>query len=462
MIVQFGERELRDGVLGWTSSPVTDPNRRGVLTLAGDALLENPVDFAATCRVSLLSDDESVEPDFTGVVFSAELSNGMLKMELRTPAQQISEHQMRGMVIGSGTPSLPLLWSFMRIAGVPEDQIRTEGIALPLPAPFEVAVPIDGVHLEAPLIVADVTFTNDPMIARSVEDLLVEKSRPIIKQFQEAEAWAWLTVQASTLDAAERMGLDAIDAALDWLLLGARYSFSIAPDRRPLGFARPSNLLPSPHRRDIVHVRSMRATGRWLRGTAWTLSRPRLQASALRDLAPRACRTEQNDGSLRRAIAAWRRAAQSEQPFGRVSALWQALELYAATTSIEPLFSQAELQTMRDRMSGGFSEVQQERINQAVNQLNNPPFLARLRSTIDADGVPLSPEEFGVLHRLRKTRNDIEHGKLPTAPQADDLDHAVGIVGRLLLHASVARAVDPRERAAAGDSANSTPGRQGC
>lgn len=281
MIVQFGERELRDGVLGWTSSPVTDPNRRGVLTLAGDALLENPVDFAASCRVLLLSDDESVETDFTGVVFSAELSNGMLKTELRTSAQQISEHQMRGMVVGPGTPSLPLLWSFMRIAGVPEDRIRTEGIALPLPAPFEVAVPIDGVHLEAPLIVADVTFTNDPMIARSVDDLLVEKSRPIIKQFQEAEAWAWLTVQASTLDAAERMGLDAIDAALDWLLLGARYSFSIAPDRRPLGFARPSNLLPSPHRRDIVHVRSMRATGRWLRGTAWTLSRPRLQASAL-------------------------------------------------------------------------------------------------------------------------------------------------------------------------------------
>lgn len=260
MIVQFGERKLRDGVLGWTSSPVTDPNRQGVLTLAGDALLENPVDFAASCRVLLLSDDESVETDFTGVVFSAELSNGMLKMELRTPAQQISEHQMRGMVIGPGTPSPPLLWSFMRIAGVPEDQIRTEGIALPLPAPFEVAVPIDGIHLEAPLIVAEVTFTNDPMIARSVDDLLVEKSRPIIKQFQEAEAWAWLTVQASTLDAAERMGLDAIDAALDWLLLGARYSFSIAPDRRPLGFARPSNLLPSPHRRDIVHVRSMRAT----------------------------------------------------------------------------------------------------------------------------------------------------------------------------------------------------------
>lgn len=112
------------------------------------------------------------------VSYGDELSNGMLKMELCTPAQQVSEHQMRGMVVGPGTPSLPLLWSFMRIAGVPEDQIRTEGIALPLPAPFEVAVPIDGVHLEAPLIAADVTFTNDPMIGRSVDDLLVEKSRP--------------------------------------------------------------------------------------------------------------------------------------------------------------------------------------------------------------------------------------------------------------------------------------------
>jgi hypothetical protein len=365
---------------------------------------------------------------------------------------------MRGLVIGPGTPSLPLMWSFMRIAGVPEDQIRTVGIALPLPAPFEVAVSIDGLQLEAPLIVADVTFTNDPMVARSVDDLLVEKSRPIIKQFQRAEAWAWVTVRASTLDAAERMGLDAIGAALDWLLLGARYSFSIAPDRRPLGFARPSNLLPSPHRRDIVHVRSMRATGRWLRGTAWTLSRPRLQASALRDLAPRACRAEHKDGSLHRAIAAWRRAAQSGRPFERVSALWQALELYAATTSIEPLFSQAELQAMRDRMSEDFIEVKQERINQAVDHINTPPFLARLRSTIDADGVPLSPEEFGVLRRMRKIRNDIEHGKLPTAPQAVDLDHAVAIVGRLLLHASVVRAVDPPGYAAASDSGDSMRG----
>jgi hypothetical protein len=174
------------------------------------------------------------------------------------------------------------MWSLLRIAGLPEDRIDIQGLALPLRSAFEVAVPAAGLLLDGPLAVGKVTFTRDPLIQRSVDDLRTEGSNALVGRFQDAKAWAWMTVQASTLDEAERIGLEPIDLALDYLLLAARYSLSSTPDGRPLHYRRPVSRLAIVQRGDVVHVRAMRSAHRWLRGIRWTLDRPPLDVSALK------------------------------------------------------------------------------------------------------------------------------------------------------------------------------------
>jgi hypothetical protein len=127
-----------------------------------------------------------------------------------------------------------------------------------------------------------------------------------------------------------------------------------------------------------------------------------------------------------------------------VSALWQALELYAAGVSVAPLFSKAELSSLRDQLSvAGLTVDQQQRIRDVVGYLNNAPLMARLDNALRTDGVPLSSEEISVLQRIRTIRNDIEHGKVPTSPQTDDLHHAVAIVARILCYAATVRGAAP-------------------
>lgn len=445
VVAQFGDREVIEGILEWASLPVTDPNRRGFLTLTKDTLLSHPVDFAAPCRVLVEADNGSRVTDFTGVVYSAEMSGAIWRIELRTGSQQLTEQRMAGTVIGSETPVLELMWSLLRIAGVPEDRIDIQGLALPLRSSFEVVSPVAGLSLDAAQVVGNVTFTSDPVIGRSVDDLRTEGSMSLISRFKDAEAWAWVTVPASTLDEAERIGLEAIELGIDYLLLAARYSLSLTPDGKPLHYFRPVNRLAMVRRGDVVHVRSVESAHRWVRGVNWTLDRPRLNVSAVQGVDVARAPSESN--VLSRAVSAWRRAADAQRPFDQVSALWQALELYASGVSSLPLFSQAELRSIRVKLAAaGLTVEQQQRIREMTALLNNPPLMVRLTNATRSDGVSLSSEEFAVLRRVRALRNDVEHGNVPTPPQTDDVHQAIAIAARLICHAVMIRAANDGSR----------------
>ncbi len=439
VIIVFGDRDLREGLLDWKSSFAADGTGRFVIQLRTDILISSPVDFGANCQVLLAGPARSRDAYFTGLVHSASIAGDITTLEMRTPNQGFSEQRMSGMVLGAGTPRLELMWSFLRIAGLSEDQINIEGLSLPPPSPFEVSVPVNGLKVEAPLAIGEVTLVHDGPIPRSVDDLS-GPGRDVVERFRDARCWAWVPVQASTLDDAERLGLEEIEGALAWLLLAARYSFSMTPAGQPLAFKRATNLLGRCSRGDVVHVRSMQSAHRWLRGLPWTLDSPPLSAENVRSLADVRPPGRSIDGRLWRAVTVWARAAEAASAVDQVSALWQALELYARSTPIPRMFSPEERDALRDRLGGDLSPEQQSRVSELIEHLNDPPLLVRLAEAVKGDGVPLTDEEFTLLRRTRAVRNDLEHGTAPTPPAIDDdLRRAVAISGRILSFAAARR-----------------------
>jgi hypothetical protein len=63
--------------------------------------------------------------------------------------------------------------------------------------------------------------------------------------------------------------------------------------------------------------------------------------------------------------------------------------------------------------------------------LNQAPLMARLRQALAEDGVPYTDEEFDMLQRVRKKRNDL-HGRSRQAPSESDLRYTLALVNRML------------------------------
>jgi hypothetical protein len=124
------------------------------------------------------------------------------------------------------------------------------------------------------------------------------------------------------------------------------------------------------------------------------------------------------------------------EPASAVVALAEALEFYAAGTSVDPLFSKDELALARDAVitSGNWIPQQHARLADVVSHLNDAPFFVRLRAAVLKDGLDLTKGEVDLLHTMRNRRNDLLHGRERVDPDPDEMTAAVALVGRLLTH----------------------------
>jgi hypothetical protein len=53
---------------------------------------------------------------------------------------------------------------------------------------------------------------------------------------------------------------------------------------------------------------------------------------------------------------------------------------------------------------------------------------------MDDEMVPISDGEVELLWKLRKLRNDVVHGRRSDVPAPEDVDYAMSIVARMLVH----------------------------
>jgi len=144
------------------------------------------------------------------------------------------------------------------------------------------------------------------------------------------------------------------------------------------------------------------------------------------------------------ALAAWRRSLRARDRIAASVALWEALEFYSAGTTVGGEFDAETRERLIEAVpSLDLSDAQSNRVIEVFKQfLNMPSAMDRLRAALDRDRIPYSDRDIGALRAIRRPRTQAQHGDPPSAPSEEELEHARGVVTRVLAYwGSIARSV---------------------
>ncbi|MDP9357827.1 MAG: hypothetical protein M3R02_21575 [Chloroflexota bacterium] len=408
-------------------------NNGAEVEVAASALLGDDIQYLGEAAVEAVLPSGEVHPLFTGVINTVDFSNDVARLTLVGFETELSEIRMGGLV-SEGVRAVELIYSLLRLSGIPDERMKLHGWTGSDPDVFLVAVPLEGMAVTSThgILGAAIGPTNP---AR-----LLVPGGELRDRFAAASCWASMPVHAGSLVEAEQRGLDAIDDALSALQGLCAFSYStLGGDPRP--YVRDRTRL-RPRRLGVVFTGSITNRRQWLRSISDSADRPTLdvdaEATELAAIDP--------DERLRRALREWRNAADSETPFARVTHLWRAVELYARGASAGALFNKHEIQAVRNSLAAieGLSSAQRRRLDDLASHLNDAPLLARLRATLDCDGITVSKVEFDLLKGTRRLRNSLEHAREITPLQDRHLAQALGLVNRVLISALAGRARDGR------------------
>jgi hypothetical protein len=132
-------------------------------------------------------------------------------------------------------------------------------------------------------------------------------------------------------------------------------------------------------------------------------------------------------------------AAAERDPVAAATALSDALEFYAAGASVPELFTEEELQSLRESIPA-LEQHKTNVVRDAIGRLNSAPLKRRLIEATKRDGTALAPAELDFLwKRIRSARNDAVHGKGGKAPTLPEIELALSLVARLLAHRIAAK-----------------------
>ncbi len=384
------------------------------------------VDWIGDVRI-LEPAGDTVSPLFTGLVTTVDIEDDGLHLRLSSRRVSLQDAQLGGGGM-LNVATLETIVSLLRSGGVSEDQMNIAGYTPGPVEAWEVTVPVDGIRLSVERVVGTVRLLPPSARPDLPPGLGPDKIREL---FSGAAAWARVFVTAPTAYDAELSGSAEIDLALAWLAARAHYSSARLPDGELQRYGRDRGRMLA-IRRGVVLAHGLETHRYSLRAPDITL-RPELDLDSEFDLD-----LPQLPADLsmqeREAVEAWRRAAQEPNPLAQTAALWEAVEFIVAGRPAPGTFSVAELQAVRERASEGLDERQRHRVFVALEQLTSAPLLARLKHAAATDEVPVTEEEWTVLQRVRRVRNQFSHGDSRVLPDAADLRIARSIVNRLIVH----------------------------
>lgn len=439
VVACWGDRCLKARLL---SESAPDPLGRHVdLLIPSEELLRDPPDLLVPVKVWLapeLGVPEEHHLRFGGYVISLEPRDEKTWLLKAHNVAKWSEGTSGGLGIRPFDPR-EVFWSIARDQGTPPDKVHIAGWEPPSER-FLVAVPVEGIEPTGELDAGSLGMTKDPEVPKRWIGL---GPGDLQAAFVEPQFWAVTWVEAPTLWDAEQAAVRRFERLVRRVVLAARYSLPAVPGGTLRAFRRARHL-EQVRLRPIAGVEGMRTQRTWLRGYGRSQVEVKLDSGVLEGVqgfigTP----NEQID----EAISAWHRATKERDASVAVVALAEALEFYAAETKVAKLFTPAELKTVREAAIDAFAEIlrkrgttdprgkeKSKRIEDVVGGLNAPPFNVRLKAALAADGVPLTPSEFDVLAHFRLLRDKIVHGQDRELPDEDELDQAVGLVNRILLH----------------------------
>jgi hypothetical protein len=414
-------------------------NREPVFTVAFSLaeLSGSMPDLVAVTRIYTSGDASA--PVSSSLIFTGYVEtlgwNGNEATVKASPMVGFKTQRIGGLaVLGVGPGEI--MWTMARIGGFTPSEIKIGGDWPPPPEDFFVVAPIDGVNLDFAETVGDVIFTPDRGLRAQWKAGAGPDRHGIgneyLHEFHDTKVAALTTTRASLALDAERAGLSRIEAAAARLALASRHSRAIGLNGKPRPFSR-DRLRERVRLRPVVGVLSKQSERQWIRGVDTTQDETSVTAGSLTGMRDALQKTL--DDRTAESIKAWRRATLSADPASAVVALAEALEFYAAGSSVEALFSAEDLDRARTAAvaTGLWTETQRKRLAEVVSRANDAPFFVRLGIAVAADGLDLTSGETALLRKMRDQRNDLLHGRERQDPNPDELTAAVALVGRLLL-----------------------------
>jgi hypothetical protein len=420
----FGEAEAGAFVLNATTTSSINDLARAEVWLKPEAAAE-PFDLFSEVKIQAAWRDDPATDLFTGYVVSAGLDGDMIYLRLQSAPSLTERNPSPRWSAGVGAAEH--IYTIVREAGMKHEQTRIDGLDELKTEAMLVVVPIEGIRIDAPLSVGDVTFVpnGEAVKAFSNRGVLELVYQPLVA----ASTHAVYSTDAALLRDAENAGLHAIDVVLGYLQLTAAYGLVAAPDGGLRRFER-ENARTRPRRGEVVAVEAL-VTGRcWVRVPEDRT--PPLDLHLDDDVVPPLSR--QPTHAEQQALIAWRRAATEQDPVAQATALSDALEFYAAGVAAADMFTQDEINAFLTAIPE-LDHHKKAVVSQTIKQLNQAPLKRRVIEAASRDSAPLSHEDVAFLwKRIRTARNNAVHGKGSEPPTPHEIERGQSIVGRLLVY----------------------------
>lgn len=339
-----------------------------------------------------------------GSVVAAIPQGGSIEIHVQS-AVSMSEESMHGWLL-QNLRTQDAVHAAARMAGFDNDHIEIHKLDELPPEVFEVVVGIDGIDPGPPMRIGSVTLVR-PTQGRRILDQF-DPDPEWAAEFEEAPGYAVVYTTNQRMYDAQVDAVAQIDAVLGWLATRTRYGFSHLPDGSLHRFERTeSNATPA--RRDLVALRGLQSTRRWiqrlgprLRGTPLDLNaRSRLTEPAL----PRGVPFQ-----IRQAMLSAHRAITAADPIQRAQALWESIEFFLAGRPTVSMFSASERAELLKSLRASVPKDQHQRVADLLNWTNQPPPKMALKAALDEDSIPITDPEFELLFRIRRARNSATHG----------------------------------------------------
>lgn len=419
---RFGDTDASPAVAGGTFSAAMSQLPTAQVQLRSDLARGLLIDYLAPAHLR----DGGAER-FIGDVLSATPDGDRIDVELTNMPEL--EESTTGAMATRGVPHHEVVYILTRTAGLHDGQLNIYGLDKLPHELFEVVVPVEGIVVGEPTTIGGCRLLPSDAVSERLREFT--ENEHLLGPFARAPCAAIALASGTRLLDAENAALTRIDHALAWIAVSLRYGLSHWPDGRGVRFARTAfNALPD--RVDVAWVRGLATARQLIHDTGPTAHRPQLDLDSDHLPGDPPARWSLQD---RQAAAALRRAAGATDPVQAVTALWDAIEFYVASTPTHVLFSNAQLKVLREAVPGDLPAALRARAIEAINRLSQPALLTRLRAAIEADGVPTADDEWELLQRLRRSRNALVHGAgAQAAGSTREIARATAFVARLLVH----------------------------
>lgn len=375
-------------------------------------------------------------PQFTGSVIRAFSSEGgELLVECQT--HPTMREAKVGQLETGQIDFREIVHLMTREGGLSDEMIQIEDFDQLPRELIEVWLPLRGLRVERPVRLGRLTLLAPSVIEPVLTPFEAGEART---SFERAECVAlYRSVAARMLDV-EQQAVQAAEVVLGWIVTRGRYGSSHLPDGELQSFDR-RRALARPQRLPFSIACGLDTGRRWIRKLGLPgPDDPALLGRGEGRWSPPA--PEEMPLADQLGAIALRRAVEVSDPIQKSQALFDALEFYVSDVQGAGKFDKAQAKRVRRSVPRDIDPQLRQRAVMLLESLNAAPMMARLREAARRDGARLTEAEIDLLHRVRRTRNRATHGKEAEPPGSAELDHAVSIVSRLLLHAQQRRRSD--------------------